>query len=153
MGVGAIPQAIVTQVANLLSGDASTFAESGEVYCGLFKNNIVPTPLTVWGDIEEADFDGYARVNLDETAAVRFLSPDGGAGVMYPEVASFTAGGGLAEPQTIYGYFAFHGTSPQLLFVNTFDEPIEMAVIGQTLPLIPATGILPAIGRFPPIDT
>lgn len=68
----------------------------------LYKNDYTPTDATVIADLTEADFTGYARIDLDGWTAA-FLNAANIA-EMRETLRTFTATGG-ATANTIYGYF------------------------------------------------
>lgn len=76
---------------------------SGHQLC-LFKNIALLSPATALGDLIEATFTGYARVNL----AGKFNAPafvKDGEYQLTMTAVNFTCTGGLA--QDVYGWFIF----------------------------------------------
>jgi len=99
----------------------------------LFQNNVQFDENTVIGDLVECDFDGYAfqapawnpagQVGLEDAA----LAP----------ALTWTAGAGLAAPQSCYGYY-FLNDDGDLSLGETFEDgPIVMTTPGQELVLYP----------------
>ncbi len=92
----------------------------------LFKNNLTPTGANVATDFTEADFRGYAD---DAVGAWTVTGPNGTAGVH-----SFTADGGIAGPQTIYGYYVVD-SGGALVFSERFGASITYTTPGDQLNL------------------
>jgi len=144
-----------TQLGNMvdaIAADAAAFGATAGVV-GLFQNDLTPTPATLFADLVEADFDGYAPVAVDETAFVFSNDVDGGRSFFDPDTKNFTAGGGLAATQTIYGWFWRTSTSGEVLTVNRFSQPIDMALPGQVISVTAGISFSPNQGRPFPGDT
>lgn len=99
----------------------------------LFQNDITPTPLTVIGDLVEADFDGYAAVAITAFEAP-FLDPQNLATV-YGILAMFQATG-ATTPNQIFGAY-FVDVNTDLAFVYRFPQPIQIAAAGNAVPVVP----------------
>jgi len=102
---------------------------TGPLTAHLYQNDYVPSPASVLADFTEADFDGYADVDLTLLVGP-YLNPQG-----QPEIqnASVTwAMTGTTTPNTIFGYYfttlagAYHSG-------ERFDSPRPML---DTLSLI-----------------
>lgn len=75
---------------------------------------------------EEADYPGYAAINLAGTLPAANL--DGAdRGLIDADPITFQPSG-MSTPQTIYGYFVEKGTGPQYLLIwRRFSTPQVMA--------------------------
>lgn len=99
----------------------------------LFQNNWTFDRNTVLTDLVECDFDGYASQDPVWTASFQ----NGVEDVATSPSLTFTAGAGLAGPQTVYGYY-FLDEDGDLSWGETFaGGPVTIAVIGQTLVVYP----------------
>lgn len=104
--------------------DWKTAQSGGSYYAHLFQNDYVPVDATVLGDLEEADFDGYAAVFFDP---VDFADPTWTpyvAQILLTVFLTFTADSGLAEPQTVYGYYVQNGDD-ELVWAERWEVPFE----------------------------
>lgn len=92
----------------------------------LFKNDYVPNRDTELADLTEADYSGYARVDLDEDG---WGEPDqiAGAAVSYYGTDFeyfFTAAGS----QLVYGYYLTFDSQTKLLWSQRFDvSPVSVS--------------------------
>jgi hypothetical protein len=99
----------------------------------LFQNNITPTPSIVLADLVEATFDGYApKANVQYGAA--FLNDAGQAQITEDLVNTWTMSGPVT-PNTVYGYYITDAAGI-LVCVERFDQPQEMAGVGDTIQFI-----------------
>lgn len=99
----------------------------------LFQNDLVVTRNTVIADFVEADFDGYASQNPTWLAPIQ----NGAENVALADACTFTAGAGIAGPQTIYGYF-FLNEDGDYSWGETFEDgPVTMVLPGQELVIFP----------------
>jgi hypothetical protein len=101
---------------------------------GLFVNNIVPTSLTVLGDLVEADWPDYARIPVTvwsdaaTSMGLAFSTAD-------PVVWIRGAGG---SPRTVYGYFVVFGSPGLLAWCENWQPgPIPMMAPTDQAPLTP----------------
>lgn len=117
----------------------------GEVEVHLFVGATVPTPATVLGDYVEADFDGYAPIDLVPTTPA--VNPEGWAQMDVP-TAHFVATGGTT-PNTVTGYYLTDNTNTIYLggerFPNSFvvDETGDYIDLDTSFQLLDATQIPP----------
>jgi len=153
MSIGALPKVIVDAAAAALIQDANFFGASTAGHVLLFQSDTVPNEANVLADFQEADFDGYARFELDGSAWDLSQDTDAGITMFNEVVADFTAGAGLAGPQTIYGFLLANVDDDTLFGAVRFDEPIVVSQVGQHVMVIPMISVRPAIGRASPMDT
>lgn len=117
----------------------------GNVRVHLFVGATVPTPATVVADFVEADFDGYAAVDLVPTSPA--VNPDGWAQADIP-TAHFEASGGTT-PNTVTGFYLTDTTDAVYLggerFDNSFvfDETGDYFDLDTSLQLLDATQLPP----------
>lgn len=78
----------------------------------LFSNNFQPTNTSVLTDFTEADFTGYAAVQLTSWTVQAWQSQ--GAAVTYSNPANFRPSG-TTVLQTVYGYYVTVGSGPTYL--------------------------------------
>jgi len=90
----------------------------GEIRVHLFVGATVPTPATVLADFVEADFTGYAAVDVVPTAPAE--NPEGWAQIDFP-TAHFEASGG-ATPNTVTGFYLTDNTDALYLGGQRFDN-------------------------------
>lgn len=92
----------------------------------LFKNDIVPDPATVEGDFVEADYDGYAEVDLTGEWSSAVQAQDG---EYESETDSYLFNPPtMGSPNTIYGFFIVDSVG--LVACERFSTPIIMEVGG-----------------------
>lgn len=104
-----------------------------EWYVALFSNNHTP----VYGDEEDAsdytecDFDGYARILLENWLAITTIA--GVAQTSADEVA-FEAGSGVSGTNLAYGYYVMDASSEgTIMFAELFaDGPFNFDTPGKT---------------------
>lgn len=107
---------------------------SDNCYVTLFKNDVTPDQTTVFEDLDDADFSGFAFFPFyDSDAAV--IDGDG-RGRIANATVTFTRGVG-ATTNTIYGWALIwiHGPGiiHPVLFVERFPAPILMASPGDEI--------------------
>jgi hypothetical protein len=113
----------------MLTNEAPVFGHSLRLY----QNNYVITRDTILSDLVEATFNGYAAINPTWGSPFQ----NGVEDVIAGSVSTFTAGGGLIGPQTIYGYY-FLDNVGNYSWGETFPGgPTTIAVIGQQLVIYP----------------
>lgn len=101
---------------------------------GLFKNNITPTPDTVFADLVEATFTGYSNypfTRADNPAS--FLAGTAGRVLLANDSFIRTCTG---APHNIYGWYCNAPTLGVLLLVERYADP-HVLQIGSTHTLIP----------------
>jgi len=100
----------------------------------LYQNSPEPTSKTVWADLEEADFTGYARSAAIVWGTVA-QSSQTGLPVLPADKKNFACSGG--DTQEVNGYaIILPGTPPTLLAVQPFAEPEPMEA-GGLLEIVP----------------
>jgi len=104
----------------------------GTVTVHLYANDVTPTPATVLADLTEANFTGYADVDVTPNAAGE--NPDGWGQVDIPE-AHFEATG-AAIPNNVFGYYLTDTTNLVLLAAGHFDVPVVFDETGDALNLV-----------------
>jgi len=99
----------------------------------LYQNDYTPVDATVIGDLDEADYSGYAeQIATGWTAAV--TTPLGRA-ISFADEMNFAHDGGGTD-NTIYGYYVLAPTG-SLAWVERFLGPITMADASDAFDLIP----------------
>lgn len=117
--------------ARYLAGQIRT--DLAAVQIMLFKNDVLPGPGTLFGDLQECDFTGYERYDPAVWGAV-FLDPVlGGASFQTNYQWNYT-GDGVTGTNTVYG-FALLQVEDDCFAIGTFDAPIVMAAPGDAIPL------------------
>jgi len=110
----------------------------------LFVNNITPTENTVIGDLTEATFDGYARLDAEAPPMASALDPTTGDQRV---TVNEPAGGwrwetsGLTDlPQTIYGFALISGgvlrgieMLPVPLVLEEADQEVNLGTVRFTI--------------------
>lgn len=117
-------------------------AESQKV--ALFKNDVAIDQDTVLGDLDEADFPGYARQTVvwGTPALVLDRYQVSAVGVTFTQDED-------DDPQTIYGYYlpwTAGGGSGQMMYVVKFETPITMENNGDFIDISPKL----SLGAFIP---
>jgi len=105
----------------------------------LFQNDISPTPETVVGDFDEADFTGYAAEAGVDFGAAYLDEPNLEAKLTIPTV-QFSATGG-ATPNTIYGGYITDAAGTYLYGSQRFAVPIQINSIGDAVFWGPTLGL------------
>lgn len=95
----------------------------------LFKNDIGIGSGTVIGDMVDADFDGYAQVDLDPALWTDPITIGGRAQSQYATAAQSWTNEGVTG-QTVYGYYVCDYAGTVLLWGAPFDDPITVAPAG-----------------------
>lgn len=106
--------------------------------CKLFQNNIVPSLNTHLADFVEADFTGYASVNVD-TWSSPYLTPEGTWEISTPALIVFNQTDTIVT-NTIYGYW-MENSDGGLLMAERFATPIEMDAALKALQVLPRMSI------------
>ena len=107
-----------------------------DIYIGLYQNDLTPDGETVWGDLVEATFSGYARVNPASWTDSHDAEPSPGELVPDGEVV-FTHNGGATD-NDIYGMFVIHfaGGPITLLYSERFPVvPLAIENLGDNIEL------------------
>jgi len=88
----------------------------------LMKADVLNTPDTVLGDLEEADFPGYAATG-PQNSFDRGINPETGNPMLYIDSeASWVCTGYAGTPQPIYGWYMVNDGG-ELIYVHRFDNP------------------------------
>lgn len=124
-------KSILRTLLGLITGVDGTFEE---VVIRLFKNNFTPNPDQVLGDLEEADFTGYAASSAVTWGTV-FTNSDGFAEVI-GSTKQFTATGS-AVTNVVYGYYATNAAGDTLYWAERFSTPREMDEGADAIPIVP----------------
>jgi len=97
----------------------------------LFTNDVSVTPSILLADLDEADFSGYAEI---EVAALlpAYLDPEGGASAQIATVQFNHSGGPVAN--TIFGAWV-ETAAGDLRLVIKFEEGVPMQLLGDSIPL------------------
>lgn len=116
---------VLGQAAMLDAIDAITVALSGSHKIGLFKNDYTPTPLTVFADVIEADYTGYAAVTNSGWLAAFWASQ--GAAAQYMDTPALFQPTGTTVTNIIHGWFYYKtGTPNEYVMGERFDAPKSM---------------------------
>jgi hypothetical protein len=94
----------------------------------LFKNDIIPTRLSVLADFTEAAFPGYAPQSISIPGpaflnAQQYAQVDG-------NMLTFSSTGASAE--TIYGYILYD-TTPTVILAERFAAPVPFLAAGSSV--------------------
>jgi len=100
----------------------------------LFKNNYTPVDGTVVGDLTEADFSGYAAINVTDLGSPSTVS--GRAVTVSAAAKVFTHSGG-ATGNSIYGYYVTDAGGALLWAERDPAAPAAMSVGGSTYSVTP----------------
>jgi len=120
----------------------------GSLQVRLFKSDTEPDPTTIWADLTEADFDGYAAIDLPAvigTCAGELEGPaldtDGEWSLMMDQVIFGDTG--AVTPNLHYGW-AITDANDNLLWIERFsdgpytvDENGDQVKLTANLPLLP----------------
>jgi len=108
------------QLERLTAFLAAVYAEVGdEADIRIFKNDITPTPSSVFADFVAGDYDGAAAITLTMSAITQ---APGGQAVSYSQMLSFVPTGSTT-PNTGFGVFVFKGTV--LIAAQRFTVPVD----------------------------
>lgn len=109
----------------------------------LIKVPFTPADDTIFVDADEADFDGYAGIDI--TAGSRSVYEDPSTSELFCPLPIPAGGwqypvtGNTHLPETIYGYVVMGGaaadplTGGQVLATALFDSPIVLTILGQVI--------------------
>jgi len=105
----------------------------------LYTTNVSPTPETVWDDLTEATFTGYAR-SAAITWADPFNSSSTGVPVMTGDAKTFLCTG---DPlgETVYGYAIVSGATPPVLLATRPISDPEIMSDGGGLIVVARVGL------------
>lgn len=101
---------------------------------GLFQNDHMPTELSEFEDLVDANFFGYAQQNFGEWVAA-YLNAANEAEAYAPTI-TWTFGGG--DPQDIYGIFVISASGGTLLYAERHPlAPVTLSVVGDPFAYTP----------------
>lgn len=118
------------QIVNLLVASGNPL---NSVSMGLFVNNVTVTEDTVFDDLTEASFDGYARHTAVTFDTAYVDSSDGWA--VQTGLYQFLMTDSN-EPQTVYGYFLCQPSSSGvtgLLVAENFATPVSLGQANNSI--------------------
>lgn len=115
----------------MLQGSGSAWAAPK---CVLFTNNFQPTEDTVWANITEATFDGYAAAT-PAAPGTPYIGADGFIHVTWPSV-QFTMTGETTS-QTVYGWGLTNVAKTVWVGGNLLPTPIPMTDTGDAIIVVP----------------
>ena len=108
---------------------------SGSPLLGLFTNNYTVVDSTLFSNLTEAVFTGYARVTLTYSSWVSLGVSSAIGTIAFPTV-TFTNNSGSAV--NLYGYFVLDPSATYLLSAgNLASAPVSIGASGGTYSLIP----------------
>jgi hypothetical protein len=116
--------------------DALTDLVNGETWKWvLFSNNITPALTTVWANLTECTFPGYARIN-SAYASPAIAGAVDGAQSLHAQITFTCTGGGSA--QNVYGYALIDTVGPKIIFAAQIPSaPKVMLNNGDAVLLTP----------------
>lgn len=100
----------------------------------LFKSDTPLVAGTVLGDLEEADFSGYAESGVLAFGAA-FINDAGGAEIVAPGVQFTQTAATISN--TVYGYMVVNAAGDGLLWAERFPQPIEFNAANKAKVVIP----------------
>lgn len=103
----------------------------------LYKTSVALVAGTVWADLTECDFSGYARGIPTWGSIATGLD---GRAVMLASAITFTHSGG-ATGNDVYGVALIDGTpgSEVILSIKAFDDVVAMNGIGDYITVTPSS--------------
>jgi len=128
----ALPNGQAVVVLNAITAAATGPFDGAKVV--LFQSNTTLLPTTVLADLTICDFSGYATSSAIVWADAGFDAQ--GDVLVTGGTKSFARTAG-AVSNDVYGYALVDGTATDLLWARKFPQPIPMAVVGQTLIVLP----------------
>lgn len=127
----------------LPSGSGGIFGPFGQAFV-LFQTDVDITLASEWPDFVEADFSGYARVNI--TLGPTFVNGDNLLEQDWSPAVWAHDGGGVGN--LIYGWLLLRdpdGGTPIIMAGQNFDPPRSMSVITDSIPVIVNSLFDPAV--------
>jgi hypothetical protein len=112
----------------------------GSASVGLYTNAVAPTLNTTLANLNEANYDGYARQAAHTFSSV-FI--DGNGLVTIEAESSIFSPTDTVTANTIYGLFLTGHDSTKLLAVEPFDTPIPLVGPLSSITIIPRVGLQP----------
>jgi|KBSMisStaDraftv2_1062788.scaffolds.fasta_scaffold26870_3 hypothetical protein len=107
-----------------------TLLNTANTYLRLFKNNFTPTPASVAGDFTEADFTGYAAVQVNSKFGSPYKVIDG---EYQTDSSAFSYSCSGGSSQNLYGWYLtwFDGSTTWVLKSGVFASVFAMASGGS----------------------
>jgi hypothetical protein len=100
----------------------------------LFQSDTTPSETHTEDDYTEADFTGYAAIQL--TAASWSVTPGAPTEAVYAQ-QTFTSSAG-SQDQDVYGYYVTQRSSGKMVYVERFsDGPYNIANNGDVIKVTP----------------
>jgi len=100
----------------------------------VFKNNYTPINTSVLGDFTEADFDGYAEIELLGWSAAALNVDNKGETELAVQVFEMT---GNTTPNTVYGIYVVSAANELLYAERNPAGGVLMNTAGQTYSYLP----------------
>jgi hypothetical protein len=123
----------------LLAADTTTLAEALGPRMYLAQNNFAPSENSVIGDVQAADFDGFAAIHCTPGTQPEGYDPTTLDSVidLSPPVGGFRwiTTGVTHLPETIYGFYLTNAAGTVLLASQLFDTPIVLTAASQVIDL------------------
>lgn len=114
------------------------------VKMGLIANDIIPTRETLWEDIEQPTFAGYAL-----SSAITWSAPVLGADGFWRVIGStktFLSTDPFTDPATIYGFFIVSGAGSILIAAERYESPRYISEADQAIVEVPQVGAVTQYG-------
>lgn len=121
-----------------LASDTATLAQAvNENVMQLVKNDIIPSEDLVIGDVELADFDGSAALDVVLGTQPTGFEPGTDDSIIHIEPAAGTwrwETTGLTNlPQTIYGWVLMNAAKDTVLASGKFETPLDLTIVNQVV--------------------
>lgn len=93
----------------------------------LFKNNFTVSETAILADFTEADFDGYAAINIVDgsTWTGPVLDASGNIKTVSPSTYTFIENSPETTPNTVYGFYITDSTGVLLVAAQNFSAPLD----------------------------
>ena len=103
-----------------------TLLNTANTYLRLFKNNFTPDPSNILSDFTEADFTGYAAVQVNSKFGSPYKVIDG---EYQTDSSAFSYACSGGSSQTLYGWYLtwFDGSTTWVLKSGKFGTPFALA--------------------------
>jgi hypothetical protein len=127
------------QLLNVITAFTDSLSSTG-LSVHLYTNNVTPTRNDTLTTYTEADYTGYAAVNLTGQNAAVWQSQ--GSAVQYTTTQAAFSPTGTTVGNVIYGYYVSMATSPAtLLGAELLPSPVSLGSPADQLIIITALGI------------
>lgn len=131
-------QGFIDLIPPLIGADTGGLAEATPfVAVRLAKTAFTEDVALVIGDMDEADFDGYAELHAASAATQVFLDPVTGLWTLQVREPAggwhWVTSGVTNLPQTIYGFYLTDAAGTLLLGVHRFasEDEVLLQIVGQ----------------------